>query len=142
MGNSTNSENKKINTANDISGVNQKSNFRRGSVELMVLYLLSQEDCYGYQLTQLIEELTGGVICIPIGSLYPTLYKLIDAGYITDEKRLVGRRMERIYYHIEETGKERLKILLDDYYATTAAIKTVLSYHPTGKGTGESGDIL
>ena len=42
--------------------VNQKSNFRRGSVELMVLYLLSQKDCYGYQLTQLIEELTDGVI--------------------------------------------------------------------------------
>ena len=82
--------------------VNQKSNFRRGSVELMVLYLLSQKDCYGYQLTQLIEELTDGVICIPIGSLYPALYKLIDAGYISDDKRLVGKRMERVYYQQQQ----------------------------------------
>ena len=111
--------------------VNQKSNFRRGSVELMVLYLLSQKDCYGYQLTQLIEELTDGVICIPIGSLYAALYKLIDAGYISDDKRLVGKRMERVYYHIEDTGRERLKILLEDYSATTIAIQTVLAYHPT-----------
>ena len=55
----------------------------------------------------------------------------IDAGYISDDKRLVGKRMERVYYHIEDTGRERLKILLEDYSATTIAIQTVLAYHPT-----------
>lgn len=124
---------KKTDKISDDKAVNQKSNFRRGSVELMVLYLLSQEDCYGYQLTQLIEELTDGVINIPIGSLYPALYKLTDAGYISDDKRLVGKRMERVYYHIEETGRKRLEILMDDYYATATAIQTVLAYHPTKK---------
>lgn len=97
----------------------------------MVLYLLSQKDCYGYQLTQLIEELTDGVICIPIGSLYQHFTSSLHAGYISDDKRLVGKRMERVYYHIEDTGRERLKILLEDYSATTIAIQTVLAYHPT-----------
>lgn len=132
MGNNENNNDTKTVT------VNQKSNFRRGSVELMVLYLLSQKDCYGYELTQLIEELTDGVISIPIGSLYPALYKLIDAGYITDEKRLVGKRMERVYYHLEKPGKERLDIITADYYATAQAIQTVLSYKPSkSKNTGK-----
>ena len=99
----------------------------------MILHLLSQHDsCYGYQLTQLIDELTGGIIQIPIGSLYPALYRLIDAGYIRDEKKLVGKRMERVYYHIDDTGRARLKILMDDYSATTSAIQSVLSFSQTG----------
>lgn len=113
--------------------IDRKSNFRRGSIELMVLHLLNQEDCYGYQLTQLIKELTNGVISIPIGTLYPVLYKLIDSGYISDEKRLVGKRMERVYYHIEESGRMRLSILTEDYLATANAIQTVLAYKSSKK---------
>ena len=48
---------------------NNKSNFRRGSVELMVLYLLSLRDYYGYELTQILKEQTNGVMDIPVGSL-------------------------------------------------------------------------
>ena len=82
--------------------MDRKSNFRRGSVELMVLHLLSLRDYYGYELTQIIRQETNGVIDIPIGSLYPALYKLIDAGYISDHKEQVGKRMIRIYYHLED----------------------------------------
>ena len=56
---------------------NNKSNFRRGSVELMVLYLLSLRDYYGYELTQILKEQTNGVMDIPVGSLYPALYTLV-----------------------------------------------------------------
>ncbi len=59
-----------------------KPNFIRGSVELLVLYLLSQKDYYGYELSQLMDSLSDGVIKIPIGSLYPALYKLIEYGFI------------------------------------------------------------
>ena len=115
----------------DNNSLNSKINFRRGSVELMVLYLLSQNDnYYGWELTQLIADLTNGSIQIPLGSFYRLLYKLIDAGYITEEKRLVGKRRERVYYHIEDSGRERLKNLMDDYNATITAMQSVLSYHP------------
>ena len=73
--------------------MDRKSNFRRGSVELMVLHLLSLRDYYGYELTQIIRQETNGVIDIPIGSLYPALYKLIDAGYISDHKEQVEKMM-------------------------------------------------
>ena len=72
--------------------MNNKSNFRRGSVELLILHLLSQQDYYGYEISTLIREQTDGYLNIPVGSLYPALYKLIDAGYISDYKKQVGRR--------------------------------------------------
>ena len=34
--------------------------------------------------------------------MYPILYRLLDEGLISDEKRLVGKRQTRIYYHIED----------------------------------------
>ena len=36
--------------------MNNKSNFRRGSVELLILHLLSQQDYYGYEISTLIRE--------------------------------------------------------------------------------------
>lgn len=109
--------------------MDRKSNFRRGSVELMVLHLLSLRDYYGYELTQIIRQETNGVIDIPIGSLYPALYKLIDAGYISDHKEQVGKRMIRIYYHLEDSGKTRLDLLLHNYYQTNQAIQDILRFN-------------
>ena len=75
-------------------------NFKKGSVEMLILRLLSNHDCYGYQLTQIIKKLSDGLIIIPSGSLYPILYKLLDEGYITEYAVKSGRRQERIYYHL------------------------------------------
>lgn len=104
-----------------------KSNFKRGSVEMLILYLLSLRDFYGYELTQIIKKYTNGIIDIPVGSLYPSLYKLIDNGLISDYRKKVGKRVIRVYYHLEQEGKERLEILLNDYYATSKAIQGVLN---------------
>lgn len=111
--------------------MNEKSNFRRGSVELLVLYLLNQKDYYGYELSLVIREESKGVLDIPVGSLYPALYKLIDLGYITDYKKQIGKRLTRVYYHIEKEGCERLEVLLNDYRLTTEAIQNVLKYQIT-----------
>lgn len=108
--------------------MNDKSNFRRGSVELLILHLLKQKDCYGYELSQIMKHQTDGVMDIPVGSLYPALYKLIDNGYISDYKKQVGRRMVRVYYHLEDAGQERLDILLKDYNQTKQAIQCILNY--------------
>ena len=98
---------------------NIKSNFRRGSVELLILHLLDQQDYYGYELSLLIKKKSDGYLDIPVGSLYPALYKLID----------LGKRLIHVYYHLEDTGRDRLALLLEDYYATATAIQKVLNYY-------------
>ena len=106
-----------------------KSNFKKGSVEMLLLHLLKTEgDCYGYQLSQLINQRSNGVLVIPEGSMYPTLYKLIDNNYITDYKKVVGKRMTRVYYHLEESGKERLNELVEDYKEVADAIQKIMSF--------------
>lgn len=103
-----------------------QSHFRRGAASLIVLSLLDQEDMYGYQLVQETERQTGGRIITQEGSLYPVLYKLQSSGYISDRRVLVGKRMTRIYYHLEPAGKEYLKYLIEDYHTVMSGILQLL----------------
>ncbi|MEG1411654.1 MAG: PadR family transcriptional regulator [Terrisporobacter sp.] len=108
--------------------MDNKSNFRRGSVELLILKLLSEKDYYGYELSQTIKTRSSNILDIPVGSLYPALYKLIDQEYIVDYKKQVGKRLVRVYYNIQDKGIERLELLLEDYYKTNRGIQGVLDY--------------
>lgn len=105
----------------------KKSNFKKGSVELLVLHLLSIQDCYGYQLTQLIHQLSGQRILVQEGSLYPVLYKLSEAKHITEKTVQVGKRKTRVYYHLEPSGMSLLRELREDYLDVHDGIQSVLS---------------
>lgn len=83
--------------------------------DLIILSVLQKQDSYTYELTKLIEKITEGRIIPKQGTMYPFIYKLLDAGYITSYNVPVGNKM-RVYYHLEETGKDYLKKGLEDYY--------------------------
>ena len=112
------------------AGMKNTINFKRGSVGLLVLYLLSKKDYYRYELSQTIKKESENVLDIPVGSLYPALYKLIDARYISDNQQKAGKRKIWVYYHLEEAGAERLKLLIEDYRETSEAINKILNYEP------------
>lgn len=106
-----------------------RNSFKSGSCEMLVLHILKNYgDCYAYQISQFISDATQGQLSFPEGSLYPAFYKMIDNGYISDYKKQVGKRLIRVYYHLEAAGEERLAHLLDEYHSTINSINTVLSY--------------
>lgn len=89
---------------------------------LVLLALLQKEDMYGYQLVQETERRSGGRIVTQEGSLYPVLYKLLDQGLISDRRVQVGKRMTRVYYHLEPAGEERLAQMLQEYRNITDGV--------------------
>ena len=105
---------------------NMQNTFRRGIMSLVVLSLLKKEDMYGYQLVTEAEKQSGGRIVTQEGSLYPVLYKLVDQGFISDRKVQVGKRMTRVYYHLEPAGELRLAELTRDYEAVTQGMYQIL----------------
>lgn len=110
----------------------REDSLKRGknNIEMILLSILCDGDYYGYQLSQLVNEYSMKMISIPEGSLYPALYRLQENGYISAEKRQAGKRLERIYYHIEPTGKDYLRTLITDYNYLNEAIHNIL-YHRT-----------
>lgn len=109
-----------------MAGDNGQASFRRGVMTLVILALLKREDMYGYQLVQETEKSSGGRIITQEGSLYPVLYKLLDQGLISDKKVLVGKRMTRVYYHLEPTGEQRLKELIQEYESITQGVLQIV----------------
>jgi len=105
---------------------NGQSNYRRGVASLVILALLKREDMYGYQLVQETERSSGGELTTQEGSLYPVLYKLLDQGYISDRRVQVGKRMTRIYYHIEPAGELHLQELVREYEAVTRGVMRIV----------------
>lgn len=103
-----------------------QNSFRPGVMSLVILGLLKKEDMYGYQLVQETERKSGGRITTQEGSLYPVLYKLVDQGLISDRKVLVGKRMTRVYYHLEPAGEQRLKELIREYEEVTNGVLQII----------------
>ncbi len=98
---------------------------KKGTVELLVLSLLSESDMYGYQMVQEIRSRTGGKYLLKEGALYPVLYKLTDAGYLTYRRETQGRRT-RLFYHLEPAGAEYAKVIVGDYVDLTNAIMGIV----------------
>lgn len=115
-----------------------RSNFKMGTVEMIILFLLDKGDFYGYQLTTLIKRLSEGSFVVTESTLYPTMYKLMDRNFISDYEKNVGKRRIRVYYHLEEAGRKRLSDLLEDYREITLGIERILACTDLEEGACES----
>lgn len=104
-----------------------RENLKRGTVEMVLLHLLSEREMYGYEILSEMKERSNGQFAIKDGSMYPILYRMIDKGFIEDEQILVGRRRTRVYYHITDCGKKYLKELIDEYHFVTNGIDELLN---------------
>ncbi len=110
----------------DVASDSGQASFRRGVMTLVILALLRREDMYGYQLVQETSKSSGGKLSTQEGSLYPVLYRLLDQGLISDRKVPVGKRMTRIYYHLEPAGEARLQELIQEYKETTQGVFQII----------------
>lgn len=104
-----------------------RENLKRGTVEMLILFLLSKKDMYGYELSKELSEKSGGLYEIQEGSMYPTLYRLIEKHYISDYKELIGKRRTRVYYHIEDAGAQYLKEIVEEYKSLNDGIDRIFS---------------
>ena len=110
--------------------------FQRGVMALILLSLLRREDMYGYQLVQETERRSGGRLKTQEGSLYPVLYRLQEQGLISDHRVLVGKRMTRVYYHLEEPGHRRLQELVHEYQVMTRGVFQIIQRETDAKEGG------
>src|SRR6476469_592189 len=88
-------------------------------LEIAVLGLLNESPMHGYELRKRLSSLLGTFRAFSYGSLYPTLRRLSEAGWISEEAALDAssgsrsRRGKRVY-RLTAEGKEHLADLLSD----------------------------
>ena len=81
---------------------------KKGTAEIVVLAFLEDEPRHGYELTQLIEQRSGGVLTFNFASLYATLYKLEERGWVQGRWVEKAGQRRRRYYKITGTGRQVL----------------------------------
>lgn len=57
--------------------------------------------------------------------MYPILYKLLEANYISSYETQVGRKIQ-VYYHIEPLGLEYLQQTIKEYHEMLGSIDKIL----------------
>jgi len=72
-----------------------------------ILVALSQGERHGYAIMQEIEERTGGAFKIGAGTLYRSIKKLVDAGFIAEVTPEVPVHQQRRTYRLTPSGRER-----------------------------------
>ena len=103
---------------------------KRGSLELIVLHLLSLGEAYGYEIVTTLTERTGGALEVTDGTLYPVLYRLERAGFVAVRWETPPRGVPRKYYRLTEAGQEELGRLTYDWNTFANAMGQLLRQQP------------
>jgi PadR family transcriptional regulator PadR len=99
---------------------------KRGTLEMILLKLLSEREMYGYQLNATLTERGGKPFEIKEGTLYPVLYRLEDAGLIEARWETQERGNPRKYYRLTNKGTRTLQELIDEWQAFAATVNRLL----------------
>jgi PadR family transcriptional regulator PadR len=81
---------------------------KRGSLELIVLHLLSSGEAYGYEIVTKLSARTKGALEINDGTLYPVLYRLERGGFVAVRWETPQRGVPRKYYRLTPAGTVEL----------------------------------
>jgi len=80
----------------------------RGAGPAAVLMLLAGGEKYGYELVQLLDDQSGGVLAMGQSTLYPLLYNLQAKGLIASRVEEADNGRPRKYYRLTRKGSQQL----------------------------------
>src|SRR5580704_3514054 len=96
----------------------------KGTLGTIILRLLEEKGrMYGYEITQLVKDISDEKILVKEGSLYPALHKLEADGLVIAEEVFIGKRVRK-YYSLTKPGKNVAKESVDELLAFLQTIHT------------------
>jgi len=96
-------------------------------LEPILLRLLKDHGrMYGYQMTQMVKDITKGELNITEGALYPLLHKLEEQGIVETETEMNGNRMRK-YYSLTKAGKKQTSIAMDEMKAFMQSLEYIVN---------------
>ena len=108
-----------------MSGRSAIEEAKKGSAELVILAIVEDEGHHGYEIAKLIERRTEGKLRFTLASLYATLYRLEERGWLKGRWVEKAGQRRRCYYRITETGRKVLAAQCEDWSRFVAALGQV-----------------
>jgi transcriptional regulator len=98
----------------------------QGTLDLLVLKTLSWGPAHGYAIARWIEQLTGSVLQIGEGSLYPALHRLEEREWVESEWQLSASERRMRVYRLTPQGRAQLRAETATWSRFVEAVSKVL----------------
>jgi len=100
----------------------------QGTLELLVLKIVSLEPVHGWGITLRIEQMSGQLFQVNQGSLYPALERLSRRGWLRSEWRTTDSNRRARYYELTAAGRRRLSAEVEGWERSSGAVNAILSW--------------
>jgi PadR family transcriptional regulator, regulatory protein PadR len=97
-----------------------------GTLDLLILRTLRKEALHGWAISERIQQVSGDVLQVNQGSLYPALHRLEHQGWLEAEWAVseLGRRAK--YYRLTAAGRKQLAVETREWERMVNAIGRVM----------------
>src|ERR1700753_1161029 len=110
------------------SCMKQKKDVQQGTLALMVLKTLDVlGPLHGYGIARRIEQISGELLAVNQGTLYPVLLKLEQEGAVASEWRPSENNRRARFYRLTRAGHRLLEVELQDWRQTTEIVARFLA---------------
>jgi PadR family transcriptional regulator, regulatory protein PadR len=98
----------------------------QGTLDLLILKTLARESLHGWGISKRIQQLSGDVLSVQQGSLYPALHRLEQQGWIAAEWKATDLGRSAKFYALTRQGKRQLEIELGSWKRLSSAVGLLL----------------
>ena len=82
----------------------------RGTLDLLILKALSLEPLHGVGVSRRVAQITQGAFQVSFGSLFPSLHRMEENGWVEAEWRASENNRRAKYYRLTSSGRAQLKV--------------------------------
>ena len=106
--------------------MSKPSDLFQGTLDLLVLKILALQPLHGWALSQRLKQVSGDVLQVSDGSLYPALHKLEHQGWIQSEWKPTENNRRAKFYSLTRLGKRHLEREAANWERISTAISDVM----------------
>jgi PadR family transcriptional regulator PadR len=106
----------------------EKSDLLQGTLDMLILRALAPGSTHGFGVSVMIGRISGDVLHVEQGSLYPALYRLEAEGWIRSEWGTSENNRKARFYELTPAGRKQLKVETDSWERLSSAINLVLRH--------------
>jgi transcriptional regulator len=102
------------------------SDLLQGTLDLLILRTIAREPMHGWGVAKRIEALSGEVLSVGQGSLYPALHRLEQQGWIQAEWKDSELGRSAKFYALTRDGRKQLERELESWNRLSSAVRLVI----------------
>ena len=106
--------------------MSRPSDLVQGTLDLLLLKILALQPLNGWAISQRLRQISGDVLQVSDGSLYPCLHKLEQEGWITAEWRASENNRRAKFYSLTRLGRRQLEKETANWNRLAGAITQVV----------------